>query len=88
MIKALHFSIGALVTFIIGNMAALQDGLISWDFVLTTFTGVIVTMVFELMKELIVMDKFEWGNFLAVFAGSLLPVIANMIGTVFYILSH
>lgn len=88
MYKILHFLIGALVTFIIGNMACLQDGLISWDFVISTFTGVIVTMVFMATKEFIVKGEHNWNYILLVFLGSLVPVVTNIIGTIFYILSH
>ena len=86
--KVLHFLFGALITFIIGNASALQEGVLAWGFLAMTLIGIIVTLILEFMKEFIIDDTPDWKDILATFLGCLVPVIANLFGSILYVLSN
>ena len=86
--KVLHLLFGALITFIIGNASALQEGVLAWGFLAMTLIGIIVTLILEFMKEFIIDDTPDWKDILATFLGCLVPVIANLFGSILYVLSN
>lgn len=85
--KVLHFLLGAVITFCVGNVAALQEGAAGKEVLACTAIGIAATMALELVKEHVMDSKADWEDVLATFLGALLALAANGIGVAFYYLS-
>lgn len=77
--KVLHFLVGALITFIIGNILGIQDNISSKMFLLMTGVGALVAMILEYIKEYVIDDTPDWKDIFATFIGCLLPVLTNLL---------
>lgn len=86
--KILHFCIGAVISFCFSNVVMLQEGIIGIDNIWVAIIGIIVTMIFEYIKEFIIDSSPDKKDILATFLGSLIPFVVNAIGILFYIVSN
>lgn len=85
--KVLHFLVGALISFCVANVAAWQEGMEIGNVWLGSVMGIAATMVLEFIKEFVIDKVADWKDILATFLGSLLVLVANGIGALFYYLS-
>lgn len=85
--KVLHFLVGALISFCVANVAALQEGMEIGNVWLGSVMGIAAAMMLEFIKEFVIDNVADWKDILATFLGSLLVLVANGIGTLFYYLS-
>ena len=86
--KILHFCIGAVISFCFSNVVMLQEEIIGIDNIWVAIIGIIVTMIFECIKEFIIDSSPDKKDILATFLGSLIPFVVNAIGILFYIVSN
>lgn len=77
--KILHFLVGALITFIIGNIFGIQDTVTPIMLMSMTGIGVLVTLILEFIKEYVIDDTPEWSDILATFLGCLVPILTNVL---------
>lgn len=77
--KILHFLVGALITFIIGNIFGIQDTVIPIMLMSMTGIGVLVTLILEFIKEYVIDGTPDWNDILATFLGCLVPILTNAI---------
>lgn len=75
--KILHFLVGALITFIIGNIFGIQDTVTSNMLMAMTGIGMLVTLILEFIKEFVTDDTPDWNDILATFIGCLVPILTN-----------
>lgn len=81
--KIAHFAVGALITFIISNIAILQDATFAWNVILGyTGIGAINAMLLEFIKEYVIDIKADKKDILATFLGTVLVFIVNLIGLI------
>lgn len=86
--KLLHFSFGAVISFIITNVIMLQEGTIGIDNIWIAVIGIIVAMVLGCIKEFIIDSESDKKDILATFIGSTIPFMTNAVGILFYTLSN
>lgn len=77
--KILHFLVGALITFIIGNIFGIQDTVTPIMLMSMTGIGVLVTLILEFIKEYVIDDTPEWSDILATFLGCFVPILTNVL---------
>lgn len=77
--KILHFLVGALITFIIGNIFGIQDTVTPIMLMSMTGIGVLVTLILEFIKEYVIDDTPDWNDILATFLGCFVPILTNAI---------
>ena len=77
--KILHFLVGALITFIIGNIFGIQDTVTPIMLMTMTGIGVLVTLILEFIKEYIIDSPPDWSDILATFLGCLVPILTNVL---------
>ena len=77
--KILHFLVGALITFIIGNIFGIQVNGTSNMLMAMTGIGVLVTLILEFIKEYVIDGTPEWSDILATFLGCLVPILTNVL---------
>lgn len=86
--KILHFTFGAIISFVITNIVIIQEGIIDVSVIWASIIGVIVALIVELFKEFIVDNNVDKKDILATVLGSILPIIVNTIGYLFNIWSN
>ena len=86
--KILHFTFGAIISFVITNIIIIQEGIINVNVIWASIIGVIVALIIELFKEFIVDNNVDKKDILATVLGSILPIVVNSIGYLFNIWSN
>ena len=84
--KLLHYLGGAFISFIISNIAFIQEGVIGASVIASPIIGVIAAMLIEFIKEFVFDEKSDKYDIIATLGGAIVPFIANAIGYLFYVL--
>ena len=84
--KLLHYLSGAFISFIISNIAFIQEGVIGASVIVSPIIGVIAAMLIEFIKEFVFDEKSDKYDIIATLGGAIMPFIANAIGYLFYVL--
>lgn len=82
----LYASVGAVISFIVSNLIALQEAAAPADWIIISIAGIAVAGTAGAIKERLDY-KATWTEFAATLIGGCIPIIVNTIGYLFYICS-